>query len=129
MSTNEATRRRRHRGSVVVFSIILGAALGLALGSFAALTDWWGAILFLLIPVAARVVARLRGHPDALEPIAWIWPIVALVLAIATYLLVSPITAPFGLGLGVAAWFALIVVGGVVEVVFDPDGRIAGTTD
>jgi hypothetical protein len=42
---------------------------------------------------------------------------------------VSPDLAPVGLGFGVVTWFALIVVGGVLEVVLDPDGRIAGTTE
>jgi hypothetical protein len=54
---------------------------------------------------------------------------VALVVAPATFVVVSPDLAGLGLGLGVAAWFALLVVGGVLEVVFDPDGTIAGTTE
>jgi len=121
--------RRRYRRFVLAFSVVLGAALGAGLGGFALLTGWWEVILILLVPLAIRVVALLRGNAGAFDPAVWAWPVVALVVALATLVLVSPDLAGLGLGLGVAAWFALIVVGGVLEVVFDPDGTIAGTTE
>jgi uncharacterized membrane protein YgaE (UPF0421/DUF939 family) len=121
--------RRRYRRFVLAFSVVLGVALGVGLGSFGVLTGWWEVILLLLVPLAIRVVARIRGNPGAIDPAVWAWPVVALVVAPATFVVVSPDLAGLGLGLGVAAWFALLVVGGVLEVVFDPDGTIAGTTE
>jgi uncharacterized membrane protein YgaE (UPF0421/DUF939 family) len=121
--------RRRYRRFVLAFSVVLCVALGVGLGSFGVLTGWWEVILLLLVPLAIHVVARIRGNPGAIDPAVWAWPVVALVVAPATFVVVSPDLAGLGLGLGVAAWFALLVVGGVLEVVFDPDGTIAGTTE
>ena len=109
--------------------IILGDALGIGLGSVAAMTGRWEVILLLVPVIGLYLVGYARRRPGTLTPRAWIWPAVALFVTPATFLLVPPNVAPVGLGLAIAIWFGLIVVGGVLEVVLDPDGRLANTPE
>jgi hypothetical protein len=129
MSTDPAVRRRRYRRFVIAFSVAVGIALGVGLGSFAVLTGWWVILLLLLMPVGVRVIGHRTGRPGMLDPVSWLWPIVAFPVAVATFIVVPHDVAWIGIVLAVAAWFVMIVVGGVLEVVVDPDGTIAGSTD
>ena len=109
--------------------IILGIAVGAGLGSVAALTATWGLLLLLVLPLGLRVFGWAFGWFSTVDPVIWLWPAIALPVAFATFLLVPAEVAWIGVVLAVATWFVMIVVGGVLEVVFDPDGRIAGTTE
>jgi hypothetical protein len=129
MPVDTTVRRRRYRRFVIAFLIILAIDVGVGLGSLAALTGAWGLILLLLFPLGLRVIGRAAGQHQSDDPAFWLWPAVALPVAYATFVLMPPDVAPIGVGFAVAAWFVMIVVGGVLEVVFDPDGRIAGTTE
>ena len=129
MADDQAVVRRRYRRYTVVFYWLLGIALGIGIGSLAALTARWEFILFLPFLFAFRLVARSRSADRRPDPAAWIWQVVALVIAIATFVVVPPDVAPLGLGVAIAIWFGLIVVGGVLEVVLDPDGRLADTPE
>ncbi|HEV8404171.1 MAG TPA: hypothetical protein VGQ31_14170 [Candidatus Limnocylindrales bacterium] len=130
MPPDTASRRRvRYRRFVIVFSIIGGVALGVGVGSIAALADAWTLVLLLVVPLGLRVIGRASGRFQSVDPAVWLWPAVGLPVACATFILMPSDAAPIGAGLAVATWFVLIVVGGVLEVVLDPDGGIAGSTD
>ena len=129
MSTDTALRRRRYRRFVIVSVSIVGIAVGVGLGSLAALIATWELLLLLLFPLGFRVIGSALGWLRTVDPIGWLWPVVALPVACATYVLVPADAAGIGVGLAVTTWFVMIVVGGVLEVVFDPDGRIAGSTE
>jgi hypothetical protein len=129
MAEDQAVGKRRYRRYVVVFLFILGVALGVGVGSLAALAGRWEVILLLVLVIAPYVLARSKRSTRMRNPTVWVWPGVALVVAFATFILVSPQVAPIGLGLAVAIWFGLIVVGGVLEIVLDPEGRLADASE
>jgi hypothetical protein len=129
VSAVEQASRRRYRRFLVVSVVALGLVVGVGLGSLAVLADQPWLVALLLLPLGWRLVALTRRVPAAMDPVIWFVPGVALPVAVATYLLVSPELAPLGLGLAVAAWFVLLIGGGILEVVLDPDGRIAGGPD
>ncbi len=128
MSTDTPPSRRRYRRFVIVFVSILGIAVGVGLGSLAALTATWELLLLLLIPLGFRVIGSAVGLLRTVDSIGWLWPLVALPVACATYAMVPTEAAWIGVGLAVTTWFAMLVIGGVLEVVLDPDGRMAGST-
>ncbi len=63
------------------------------------------------------------------DRVAWLWPLIALPIAGATFYLLPPDLAPIALGLVVAAWFILVIGAGVLEVVLDRDGLLASHSD
>ena len=69
MPSDMALRRRRYRGFVIVFSVIFGIALGVGLGSLAALTTTWWLVLFLLLPFGLRVIGRATGMVRNVDPV------------------------------------------------------------
>jgi hypothetical protein len=106
-------------------SITLGIAVGIGLGSLAILADslWW--ILFLGIPLGIRLIGAITGRLTFRDrTLAWTWPIVALVVAVSVPVLLPRGLAPVGLGVAVGLWFATLIVGGILEVVVDPEGRL-----
>jgi hypothetical protein len=129
MTIDRATRLRRYRRYLAGMAIIWGMMAGVGLGSLAALVGSPGPILLLAIPLGVRVVGPLSGKLTILDRVGWLWPLVALPVAMATFVLMPPDLAPIALGLAVAGWFAFVVLTGVLEVVLDPDGRLASGTE
>jgi hypothetical protein len=81
--------------------------------------------LILGIPLGIRVLGTMSGRLTFHDPtIAWLWPIVALVVAVGLGLVLPAALAPIGLGVAVALWFATLVVGGILDVIVDPEGRL-----
>ena len=126
MLSDKEARQHRYRRFEVVFSTLVGVVVGVGIGSVAVLSS--GSWIFALIPILAllaRLVAVVRGKPWALDRVVWLWPVLALVVAVATFALMPPDVAPFGLVFAVVAWFVVGVVGGILEVALDRDGTLA----
>jgi hypothetical protein len=120
-----APRVRAYRRLIIGISIAGGLGVGVVLGDLAVLTGTLYPILILAMPLGVRVFGRVSGRmtfPD--RTMAWLWPIVALVVALAIAALLPPSVAALGLGIGVALWFTTIVAGGILDVVVDPEGRL-----
>ena len=117
------TQTKGYRRLVVGTAIAAGVAVGIGLGSLIALSGAWWLILFLGIPIGIRVIGTATGILRFQDRVAWVWPTIALLVAIPVVAVVPSSVAPFGLGLGVAVWFASIVGAGILDVVVDPDGR------
>ena len=122
-STGGRTQTKTYRRYVVGSAIAAGIAVGIGLGSLIALTGAWWWILFLGIPIGIRVLGTATGILILHDRVAWVWPTVALVVAIPVAAVLPSYVAPFGLGLAVALWFAVIVGVGILDVVVDSDGR------
>lgn len=122
------SRVRAYRRLAVGPSITGGIAVGTGLGSLAVLSNglWW--IVFPAIPLAIRFIGTISGRltfrNQTVRMLLWTWPITALVVAVAVAILLPRDLAPLGLGIAVGLWFATLVVGGILEVVVDPSGRI-----
>lgn len=129
MAPEQARRRRRYRRFVVAVSIALGIAAGVGVGSVAALARTPTPILLLVFPLAAKLVSFLSGRLAMHDSVVWLWPLIAIPVAGATFYLIPPELAPIALGVVVAAWFLLLIGAGVLEVVLDPDGRLAGNSE
>jgi hypothetical protein len=129
VSTKQQASRRRYRGFVVASAVVLGLAVGVGLGSLAVLAGQPLLLGLLLIPIGWRVVARIRQVPGTTDAAVWLVPVVALPTEAVTYLGVSSELAPLGIAVSIAAWFVLLVAAGILEVVLDPDGSIAGTPE
>jgi hypothetical protein len=56
--------------------------------------------------------------------VAWLWPTVALLVAVPLIVLLPADLDAIGIGIAVALWFTTLVVGGILEVMVDPDGRL-----
>ena len=56
--------------------------------------------------------------------VGWLWPLVALMVAVPLDFVLPVGLAPVSLGVAVALWFTTIVVGGILEVTVDPEGRL-----
>jgi hypothetical protein len=109
----------------IAVSIASGFAGGIALGSLAVLTSGLWPILILGMPLGIRVLGTMSGRLTFRDrTLGWLWPIVALVVAVLLAVLLPQGLAPFGLGIAVALWFTTVVVGGILEVVVDPEGRL-----
>jgi hypothetical protein len=118
-------RVRAYRRLAVGVSIAAGIAVGMGLGGLAVLGRSLSPILILAIPLGIRVFGSLSGRLTFRDrTIGWLWPIVALVVAVLVAVLLPPGLAPFGLGIAVALWFSTLVVGGILEVVVDPEGQL-----
>jgi hypothetical protein len=121
----QAQRVRAYQRLTIGISIAGGIAVGVGLGGLAVLVRSPFPILILAIPLGVRLFGSVSGRitfPD--RAIAWLWPIIALVVAVAMAVLLPASLAPFGLGLGVALWFTTLVAGGILDVVVDPEGRL-----
>jgi hypothetical protein len=121
-STGDRTQTKGYRRYVVGSAVAAGVAVGIGLGSLIALSGAW-IILFLGIPIGIRVLGTATDKLVLHDRVAWVWPTVALVVAIPVAAVLPSSVAPFGLGLAVALWFAMIIGVGILEVVVDPDGR------
>jgi hypothetical protein len=118
-------RVRAYRRLAAGISISAGIAAGIGLGGLAVLARSLSPILILGIPLGIRVFGTIPGRLTFRDrTIVWLWPIVALVVALSLAVLLPPGLAPFGLGIAVALWFTTLVVGGILEVVVDPEGRL-----
>jgi hypothetical protein len=125
LGIDQPPRVRAYRRLILGISIAVGVAAGAVLGGFAVLARSLSPILILAIPLGVRVFGSLSGRvtfPD--RTIGWLWPIIALVVAVSVAVLLPAGAAPIVLGIGVALWFATLVVGGILQVVVDPDGRL-----
>jgi len=122
-STGGRTQTKAYRRYVAGFAIAAGFVVGIGLGSFIALSGAWWWILFLGIPIGIRALGTATGILILHDRVAWVWPIVALAVAIPVAAVLPPSVAAFGLGLAVALLVALIVGAGILDVVVDPDGR------
>jgi hypothetical protein len=123
--TKQGPRVRAYRRLTIGKSIAAGIAVGVGLGSLAVLARSLSPILILAIPLRVRVFGSLSGRITFRDrTIAWLWPSLTLVVALATAVIVPASLAPFGFGIGMAVWFTTIVSGGILDVVVDPEGRL-----
>jgi len=121
--TNPA-QSKAYRRYNVGSAILAGVVMGIGLGGVVALTgQWWWMLVGVGLPVGIRVVGFATRRLVLREPVAWIWPIVAFLVALPIALVVPSSMAPFALGFAVALWFVLIVAIGIIDVAVDPDGR------
>jgi hypothetical protein len=120
---------RRYRRFLVAFSLLFGVALGIGLGSLAALAGRFDVVLLAAPVVALALIGSARAKRATIAPTTPIWAGVTVVAASTAFLVVPRDLAPIGLGLSVALWFALLVIGGVLEILLDRDGRFANTPD
>jgi hypothetical protein len=119
--TGRPAQTNAYRRYVIGAAVATGVITGIGVGAFIAMTSWWS-ILFLAIPIGIRVGGAATGRVT-LDHVAWVWPIVALAVAVPVAVVLPSSVAPFGLGLAVALWFALIVGAGILDILADPDGR------
>jgi len=125
LGIDQPPRVRAYRRLILGISIAVGVAAGAVLGGFAVLARSLSPILILAIPLGVRVFGCLSGRVTFRDrTIAWLWPMIALVVAVSVAVLLPAGAAPIVLGIGVALWFATLVVGGILQVVVDPDGRL-----
>jgi hypothetical protein len=125
LGIDQPPRVRAYRRLILGISIAVGVAAGAVLGGFAVLARSLSPILILAIPLGVRVFGSLSGRVTFRDrTIAWLWPMIALVVAVSVAVLLPAGAAPIVLGIGVALWFATLVVGGILQVVVDPDGRL-----
>jgi hypothetical protein len=110
-------------------SLLFGVALGIGLGCLAALAGRFDVVLVAVPVVALALVGSARVKRATIASTTPIWAGVTAVATPTAFLLVPRDLAPMGLGLSIALWFALIVIGGVLEIVLDPDGRLANTPE
>ncbi|MEA2630308.1 MAG: hypothetical protein QOE66_527 [Chloroflexota bacterium] len=122
-STGGRAQTRAYRRYVVGTAIATGVVVGIGLGSFIALSGEWYWILLLGFPIGIRVVGTATGRLTLHGRAPWVWPIVAIAVAVPVAAVLPSHDAPFVLGLAVAFWFAMIIGLGILEIVVDPDGR------
>ena len=110
--------------AVVGAGIAAGTAVGIGVGSLASLTAaWWPILVLVLGPLGIRVLGTVSGRLTLPDRVAWLWPIVAVAVAVVLAILIPKDLAPIGLGLAVALWFATLIVAGILDVAVDPEGR------
>jgi hypothetical protein len=112
-----------YRRLVIFAAFATGAAAGLAIGSVVALSGAWWPFVILVIPLGVRVVGGLSGRLTAEMATVWLWPLVAIVVALAVAVILPKDLAPIGLGLAVAVWFSTMIVAGILDVAIDREGR------
>jgi hypothetical protein len=122
-STGGRAQTNGYRRLVVASAIATGVVMGIGLASLIALSGAWWWILFLGIPVGTRILGTATGRLVLHDRVAWMWPIVAFVVAVPVAAVLPSSVAPFALGLAVALWFAMIIGFGILDVVVNPDGR------
>ena len=109
--------------------IALGITAGIGVGSLAALAGNPAPLLLLAFPVVLRAIGTVTERAEMRDRVVWVWPLVALPVAGATFYVLPPDRAPIVLGLVVVAWFILGLGSGVLEVVLDRDGRLAANSE
>jgi hypothetical protein len=119
--TGRPAQTKAYRRYVIGFAVAIGVVMGICLGALIALTASWWWILSVGILIGVRLLLAVTGA--TLDHVVWVWPIVALAVAVPVAVVLPSNVAPLALGLAVALWFALIVGGGILDVVVDPDGR------
>jgi hypothetical protein len=78
-----------------------------------------------VIPLGIRAVGSASGRLTFRDrTVGWLWPGVALVVAVVLKVLMPVGLAPIFLGIAVVLWFATLVVGGILDVIVDPEGRL-----
>jgi len=124
MDGSEGGRRQAnaYRRYVVGSAIAAGVVVGIGLGSLIALSGAWWWILFLGIPIGIRVLGSVTGRLILQDRVAWVWPVIALAVAMPVAAVLPSTVAPFALGLAVALWFAMLVSLRILDVVVDPEG-------
>jgi len=120
-STGGRAQTKAYRRYVVGSAIAAGVVVGIGLGSLIALSGSWWWILLSVIPIGIRVLGTATGRLTVHDRVAWVWPIVALAVAVPIAAVLPSTVAPFALG--IALWFAIIVGAGILDVVLDPDAR------
>jgi len=122
----KAPGHRRYRRFHVVLSVCAGVGVGVGLGGLIVPDGRLG-----VSPPACTTSGHARrwvivqpiATPDRID---WLWPVIAITTALATTALLPDELAVAALAFGVVAWFLVLVVGGTVEVLIDPEGRLAG---
>jgi hypothetical protein len=118
-------RVHAYRRLVIGISIASGIAVGLGLAGLAVLGSSPWPIVILAMPLGIRVFGSMSGRLTFGDrTVGWLWPIVALVVAVPMSVLIPVGLAPITLGFAVALWFAALVVGGILDVTVDPVGRL-----
>jgi hypothetical protein len=112
--TVKLPRVQAYRRLAIGISITSGIAIGLGLAGLAVLGSGPWPILILVIPLGIRAVGSASGRLTFRDrTVGWMWPIVALVVAVPLTVLLPVGLAPVTLGVAVALWFTILVVGGV----------------
>ncbi len=122
-STGRRAQTKAYRRYVVSSAITGGVVVGIGVGSFIALSGTWWWILVFGIPIGIRVLGTATGKLTLHDRVAWVWPIVAVSVAVPVAAVLPSTGAPFVLGLAVVLWIAMIVGLGILDVVVDPDGH------
>jgi hypothetical protein len=120
----QGKRPPAYRRLVIGTAIAMGTAVGLGVGSFMVLTGTWWTLIVLIGPVGIRVFGRLSGHLTAGDQVAWLWPLLALAVAVTQVVILPRNLALIGLAFAVALWFSTLVVAGILDVAVDPEGRL-----
>jgi hypothetical protein len=118
-------RVRAYRRLATGVSIASGVSVGLGVAGLAVLANSPWPVVVLAIPLGIRVLGTMSGRLTFRDrTTAWLWPIVALVVAIPLIVVLPAGLAPACLGIAVALWFTTLIVGGILEVIVDPEGRL-----
>ena len=118
-------RVHAYRRLVIGVSAASGKAVGLGLAGLAVLGGSPWPIVILAFPLGIRVFGSMSGRLTFRDrTVGWLWPIVALVVAVPLTVLLPAGLAPVTLGIAVGLWFSILVVGGVLDVTVDPEGRL-----
>jgi hypothetical protein len=112
-----------YRRLVISAAFATGAAAGLAIGGAVVLTGTWWPFVILVISLGVRVVGGLSGRLTAEMATVWLWPLVAIVVALALAAILPKDLGPIVLGLAVAVWFSTMIVAGILDVAIDREGR------
>jgi hypothetical protein len=121
----ESPRVHAYRRLVIGISAVSGIAVGLGLAGLAVLGSSPWPIVILAIPLGIRVLGSMSGRLTFRDrTVGWLWPIVALVVAVPLTVLLPAGLAPVAVGIAVALWFTILIVGGVLDVTVDPEGQL-----
>lgn len=121
----QGARTRAYRRLAIGSSIAGGVAVGIGFGGLAVLANSIWPVLILGIPLGIRGLGTISGRLRFKDrTVGWLWPVVALVVALALVGLLPPGLAPVSLGIAVALWFTTLIATGILEVVVDPEGRL-----
>jgi hypothetical protein len=112
-----------YRRLVISAAFAAGLAAGLAIGGVVVLTGSWWPFVILVIPLGVRVVGGLSGRLTAEMATVWLWPLVAIAVALAIAVILPKDLAPIVLGLAVAVWFFTMIAAGILDVAIDREGR------
>jgi hypothetical protein len=82
-------------------------------------------MLVLAISLGIRVLGSMSGRLTFRDrTVGWLWPIVALVVAVPLIFVLPSGLAPVCLGIAIALWITTLILGGILEVIVDPEGRL-----